>query len=165
VGSQGGQKMKIRLGFVTNSSSSSFVVAFPRVPENAEDVREMLFDEEDEVEFRYDRETKYTTSDLAAHVFAQMEAPADFEEIAKEFATTYDLVDYEKYRNPDGTLNWNRYRKATKKEGDKLALKFIKDNPDSFFYVFDFSDDTSIGCMLEQGGIFDKLNNVRFSHH
>ena len=28
--------MKIRLGFVSNSSSSSFVVAFPRIPETAE---------------------------------------------------------------------------------------------------------------------------------
>lgn len=30
--------MKVRQGFVSNSSSSSFVVAFPRVPENDEDV-------------------------------------------------------------------------------------------------------------------------------
>ena len=35
--------MKIRAGFVSNSSSSSFVVAFPKQPESAQDVLEMLF--------------------------------------------------------------------------------------------------------------------------
>ena len=35
--------MKIRNGFVSNSSSSSFVVAFPKKPKNAKDVQEFMF--------------------------------------------------------------------------------------------------------------------------
>ena len=35
--------MKTRLGFVSNSSSSSFLVAFPRTPKNVKDVKEILF--------------------------------------------------------------------------------------------------------------------------
>jgi len=35
--------MKIRNGFVSNSSSSSFLVAFPRKPKNINDVKEILF--------------------------------------------------------------------------------------------------------------------------
>lgn len=35
--------MKIRNGFVSNSSSSSFVVAFPKKPENSADVLEFMF--------------------------------------------------------------------------------------------------------------------------
>lgn len=35
--------MKIRNGFVSNSSSSSFVVAFPKKPETVEEVKDMLF--------------------------------------------------------------------------------------------------------------------------
>ena len=37
--------MKIRSGFVSNSSSSSFVVIFPKIPKNQEDVKNMLFKE------------------------------------------------------------------------------------------------------------------------
>ena len=35
--------MKIRNGFVSNSSSSSFLVAFPRTPKSVKDVKEILF--------------------------------------------------------------------------------------------------------------------------
>ena len=38
-----GDIMKIRAGFVRNSSSSSFIVAFPHKPEYIEDVNKMLF--------------------------------------------------------------------------------------------------------------------------
>ena len=36
--------MKIRNGFVSNSSSSSFVVAFPKKPKTAKDVLKYMFD-------------------------------------------------------------------------------------------------------------------------
>jgi hypothetical protein len=35
--------MKIRNGFVSNSSSSSFVVAFPKKPETIEELKHMMF--------------------------------------------------------------------------------------------------------------------------
>lgn len=38
--------MKIRNGFVSNSSSSSFIVAFPKRPQTIEDVKEFLFNSE-----------------------------------------------------------------------------------------------------------------------
>ena len=40
---KGAKKMKIRNGFVSNSSSSSFVVAFPRKPKSEKDVLDFMF--------------------------------------------------------------------------------------------------------------------------
>lgn len=52
--------MKIRCGFVSNSSSSSFIVSFPKMPESAEDVLKYLFGadakNDQQIEY-YDNET------------------------------------------------------------------------------------------------------------
>lgn len=39
--------MKTRTGFVSNSSASSFVVAFKKIPEDADELRQMLFGDDD----------------------------------------------------------------------------------------------------------------------
>lgn len=41
--------MKIRSGFVSNSSSNSFIVIFPTEPKSVDDVKNFLFDKEDEI--------------------------------------------------------------------------------------------------------------------
>lgn len=49
--------MKIRNGFVSNSSSSSFLIAFNKVPESREDIKEFLFKDQKESDYiaGYDR--------------------------------------------------------------------------------------------------------------
>lgn len=39
--------MKIRSGFVSNSSSSSFILALPKIPDNIQELKEMLLDDPD----------------------------------------------------------------------------------------------------------------------
>lgn len=46
--------MKIRNGFVSNSSSSSFIVSFDKKPSSAEELREILFGDKEYIEHRYD---------------------------------------------------------------------------------------------------------------
>ena len=66
--------MKIRAGFVSNSSSSSFIVAFPAgFKPTKESVAAYLFRSgPTSMGLHWDRKTPITSDELAAHVFAQM---------------------------------------------------------------------------------------------
>ena len=61
--------MKIRQGFVSNSSSSSFIVLFQHEPKNKEDLQEMMFPQykSDETIGRFD--CKLTISEIVEKVF------------------------------------------------------------------------------------------------
>lgn len=60
--------MKIRAGFVSNSSSSSFIVAFKKIPESEQELHEMLFGKEQYIIKVYD-EYSLSTMDIAKRVF------------------------------------------------------------------------------------------------
>ncbi len=72
--------MKIRRGFVSNSSSSSFIVAFPRKPVDVEDLKEMMFGKQ---EWHYSSigEDDVPTLLIARKVFDRMGEPATSEEV------------------------------------------------------------------------------------
>lgn len=63
--------MKIRNGFVSNSSSSSFIVAFPKKPKSQADVLEMMFKDKNETVKPYDHEL--SAENVAAIVFADLQ--------------------------------------------------------------------------------------------
>ncbi len=66
--------MKIRSGFVSNSSSSSFIVAFEKLPESAEEIKQMLFGNQ-EIVYCYDE--CRSANDIAERVFQDFqEQPA-----------------------------------------------------------------------------------------
>ena len=77
--------MKIRQGFVSNSSSSSFVVAFPTTPKSVLEVQKIVFGEQQEYHnpFYYNKNnTKYwSTKDVTETLFSGMGSPATKEEM------------------------------------------------------------------------------------
>ena len=65
--------MKTRNGFVSNSSSSSFVVAFPRKPKTVEDVMLFLFgDSSSDLGNAKYQDSSLSYGDIARHVFADI---------------------------------------------------------------------------------------------
>lgn len=65
--------MKVRNGFVSNSSSSSFIVGFPKLPSSPEELETMMFGSPGEVQ-PYDFCKATTTIEVAKQVFKDMSA-------------------------------------------------------------------------------------------
>jgi hypothetical protein len=63
--------MKIRSGFVSNSSSSSFIVGFPKLPSSPEELERMMFSEPGEVQ-PYEHCIATPTLEVAKTVFRDM---------------------------------------------------------------------------------------------
>lgn len=175
--------MKIRNGFVSNSSSSSFVVIFPKVPKSAEDVKNMLFDKDQTLYGAYD--SNYSIEQVAETVWSDIcnQEMNDFKSAAEEFSCGTldgnDAPDYNDFRHiKDWQEQWKQYdaakevyaKKKMKEFLNVRKLKLKKINKETIediaLYIFEYSDqDGSYGCALEHGDLFHKLKHVRISKH
>jgi hypothetical protein len=70
--------MKIRKGFVSNSSSSSFVVAFPKEPKSFDDVYEAMFNSKEGGISIYDQDGM-SHSQIAQRVWKDIKSGTDYE--------------------------------------------------------------------------------------
>jgi hypothetical protein len=88
--------MKTRSGFVSNSSSSSFVVVFNKKPESVEDVKRQLFNNQDGTIKFYDYDEK-TYDEISNRVFNDLKNKdlATVEELANEFENLINSDFYE----------------------------------------------------------------------
>lgn len=177
--------MKIRNGFVSNSSSSSFVVVFPREPKSMLDVKEMLFsDGETSYCSPYD-DKSWSVEQVAETVWNDICAQEKNNLVeAKErlmSGTIYDsdAPDYDDYRHiKDWTKKMEAYNRdcgifADKKMKEffnirKLKLQQINNEPIDFgaLYCFSYADeDGSYGSALEHGDLFRNLKHIHISNH
>jgi hypothetical protein len=161
--------MKIRNGFVSNSSSSSFVVAFNEIPTSIEDVQRVIFGAKEHFKSEYGN-TLYDTFDIASTIWGDIfeQTPNNIKKISESISGGYcsDRPDYDDYKNKDGQIDWKRYQKACDKISTKKAKEFIKDNSGKYIYVFSYSDnDGDYFSTMEHGDIFSNLNHIRTSYH
>jgi hypothetical protein len=161
--------MKIRFGFVTNSSSSSFLVAFDHLPESVGELEKIMFGDEP-AHIGWDEQ--YSTYEIAEVVFnelkEQISTPLSNDEIEYEFACGYTGNEprMDNFRLEDGHIDWEKYDAAVRKITDKLAKEFIDSLNGSPVYKFTYSDnDGAFYSMMEHSGIFDRLKHQIIGHH
>lgn len=171
--------MKIRKGFVSNSSSSSFLVAFDKVPESVDELKTMLFDDEETYanpwyDPEYDKVEGWPAQKVAETVWEDLQEmkPLNEAEIVGEINGGH----FPNYPDPDWSARgetdeerrafWKQYRD----EVHAAAQKCYEDHRLKFdgytVYVFEYSDnDSGYSSALEHGNLFRKLPHLRISHH
>jgi len=177
--------VKIRSGFVSNSSSSSFVLAFSEKPGSKEELHELMFGKE-EREFHSPWEwNKYSTSttNIAEAVFVQLGKQLSLDDILEEFTSGHldgISLDWNDPSMPDcwiedenGNEVYNpKYKEWMDAEGEKEKIRALEyfnrwNCPDDqVFFRVEFADeDGSFGSLCEHGGIFENIHHVQISHH
>jgi hypothetical protein len=163
--------MKIRTGFVSNSSSSSFIVAFDRIPRSVDEMVKILFKENQKVYSSPYDDLSWPVQEIAGYVLRDMKGklPLTEDEIV-ESASDYVDVDQNQFQVKDSkgydTVDWPRYQAACEEEGRKFAEKFIEENQESYFFEFSYADeDGKIGTAMEHGDLFNNVPGFRISHH
>ncbi len=184
--------MKIRAGFVSNSSSSMFVVAFPYEPENVKDVLLMMFNSQQFLGNPYDSD-KTETKKIAETVWQDIKPQKRW-----KYKTMVDRVgnavnrgsvdgqpDYADYiakvnhttdLEYDGEtlitarvreqIDWGAYNKACDAHSRVVVDELLKQFEGQKIYIFSYGDDDGdYYSVLEHGGIFDNLGHLRISCH
>jgi len=169
--------MKIRNGFVSNSSSSSFIVAFQKKPESTEETLKMLGLDEHvscfgnaihgfEAANRVYEDILDEESNLTDEEAIELLSNEVYWEASEKYEKEHGKLSWDE-SNPDNRQErWDTIDKICKEKAKVMWENFKKQNKNSLFYQFCYSDnDGTLYTVMEHGEIFSELPYIRISQH
>ena len=171
--------MKIRMGFVSNSSSSSFVLVFDKKPD-LEYFKEVLYENKKIIPYEYNdnysEPISFTVESLCEAIIEEIERHGELNEEQvneiigsgwfegyPDFPKTY--INGKQLPKDECERLWKEHDEECSKRVKILVDKFLKDTKGKYITAAHFDDDTKFGSQLEHGGTFDNIKHMRISHH
>jgi len=173
--------MKIKNDFVTNSSSSSFIVVFDKKITQFEDVQhlipgpetkaqQVLKDAKSQKPIKLDK-TKSRIADIIAteltHGFSDDLVGLEYGEYRKTFCKREGISSRELYGNRSWQqIFYKEYKNMTMKACLKKANEFIEEHEGKYMYIFEYGDeDGHFMSEMEHGGTFRRVAHIKISKH
>ncbi len=168
--------MKIRSNFVSNSSSSSFILIFKKLPETKGQLYDLMFPNGEEVVGHWDY--KVSTMSIVNEVFNDIEKEIDptreelevllsstqIEDEMSLFEETVPEYDYHRWKEPN---YWEDLKKQQDEVGKRHTDKLLEDNKGKIFRVVEYEDHSELGSIIEHGDVFSygNLKAIRIGNH
>lgn len=169
--------MKIRNGFVSNSSSSSFLLMFKKIPKSREDVQSYIWPKISMIGNPYDSLECYPVSQAADAVWEQIkeQKPCTREYLISELSGGWEPYEMAEkiigkydcdFTEVEKIEYYKKKEKLVKLECEKLCTELLKKYKKLKIYRVSFSDnDGPFNSTMEHGNVFKNIPNKQFSHH
>lgn len=173
--------MKTRNGFVSNSSSSSFIVAFPKKPTSWQELQRMVF--QGDLTHTLWTDDVVNTEDLAQVIWwdIQLGSEMDGDWVLQDLSERADEIEH---KNKEMSDLWNKcwdkdlseekhqeiddlMYELKQKIGKKIYKKIFAKAMDAgaVAYQFKYEDHSSLGGHLDHGDVFKNLPHIRICEH
>ena len=149
--------MKLKHYFISNSSTSSFILIFDKKPETVDEIQHLLFDKK-----RVYKKECPDQSCIACKVFNDIKnQQATFERIVHEFQYICDDIDFNDFKINNET-DWETYSLAVRNQATIDANDFYKN--DKFYAVVEYNDNNGqIEAFIESENIFDQIPHIKIN--